>query len=102
MNGLLRSNFYATIDSARIVVVMLLVLGGLLVASGSASLLSILTLASAPLLALMAVASQRRENSRNGVAINSLFLSDDVRLSKVSTSAIYFGALAAQRWQPCF
>ena len=62
MNGLLRSNFYATIDSARIVVVMLLVLGVLLVASGSASLLSILTLASAPLLALMAVASQRREN----------------------------------------
>lgn len=62
MNGLLRSNFYAAIDSARIVVVMLMVLGVMLVVSGSASLLSILTLASAPLLALMAVASQRREN----------------------------------------
>lgn len=62
MNGLLRSNFYATIDSARIVVVMVAVLGVVLVVSGSASLLSILTLAAAPMLALMAVASQRREN----------------------------------------
>ena len=62
MKGLLRSNFYAAIDTARIVVVMLVVLEIVLVVSGSAALLSMLTLAVAPLLALMAVASQRREN----------------------------------------
>lgn len=62
MNGLLRNNFYSSIDNARIALGFLAALGLVLVVSGSAMLLSVLTLAVAPILALLAVASLRKES----------------------------------------